>query len=64
MSVTLRKPKNSDGSTSLLLDVYHNGKRTYEFLKDLKLRKPANPTDRQSNRILRGHETNNKVKSF
>ncbi|MEJ7738535.1 MAG: site-specific integrase [Chitinophagaceae bacterium] len=50
MSVTLRKRKNSDGSTSLLLDIYHNGKRTYEFLKDLKLYKPANLADRQANK--------------
>ncbi len=50
MSVTLRKRKNSDGTISLLLDVYHNGKRRYEFLKDLKLCKPANPVDRQTNK--------------
>jgi integrase/recombinase XerD len=41
MSVILRKRKNSDGTTSLLLDIYHNGKRQYEFLKELKLCKPA-----------------------
>lgn len=50
MSVILRKRKNSDGTTTLLLDIYHNGKRRYEFLKELKLCKPANPTDRQSNK--------------
>lgn len=50
MSVTLRKRVNSDGSTSLLLDIYHNGERKYEFLKELKLCKPANPGDRQSNK--------------
>jgi integrase/recombinase XerD len=50
MSVTLRKRKNSDGSISLLLDIYHDGKRSYEFLKDLKLTKPANPADRQTNK--------------
>jgi integrase/recombinase XerD len=50
MSVTLRKRKNSDGTTSLLLDIYHNGVRKYEFLKELKLCKPANPADRQTNK--------------
>jgi integrase/recombinase XerD len=50
MSVTLRKRKNSDDSVSLLLDIYHNGTRKYEFLKDLKLTKAANPADRQANK--------------
>lgn len=50
MSVTLRKRSNSDGTTSLLLDIYHNGKRRYEFLKELKLRKPANLEDRKANK--------------
>lgn len=50
MSVTLRKRKNSDGTTSLLLDIYHNGTRRYEFLKELKLSKPSNLVDRQKNK--------------
>ncbi len=50
MSVILRKRKNSDGTTSLLLDVYHSGKRSYEFLKDIKLLKPQSPLDRLENR--------------
>lgn len=50
MSVTLRKRKNSDGSTSLLLDIYHNGTRRYEFLTDLKLTKAANLIDRVTNK--------------
>ncbi len=50
MSVILRKRKNSDGTTSLLLDIYHNGKRAYEFLKELKLIKPQTPLDRKENR--------------
>jgi len=50
MSVNLRKRKNSDGSTSLLLDIYHNSKRQYEFLKELKLIKPQTPVDREENR--------------
>lgn len=50
MSVTLRKRKNLDGSTTLLLDIYHNGTRSYEFLKNLKLIKAANLVDRQTNK--------------
>src|SRR5450432_2268233 len=50
MSVILRKRKNSDGSISLLLDIYLKGVRKYEFLKDLKLSKAANPTDRKTNK--------------
>jgi len=50
MSITLRKRKNNDGSTSLVLDIYHNGKRSYEFLKELKLLKPSSPTDREENK--------------
>lgn len=50
MSVTLRKRKNSDGSTSLILDIYQDGKRSYEFLKHLRLSKPGSPADRQKNK--------------
>lgn len=50
MPVYLRKRKNSDGSTSLLLDVWHNGKRSYEFLKECKLKKANNPIERQANK--------------
>jgi len=50
MSVILRKRKNSDGSTTLYLDIYHKGRRAYEFLKELKLCKPANPVDRVTNK--------------
>jgi len=53
MSVTLRERKNGDGTTSFLLDIYHNGKRTYEFLKHLKLVKAANLTDRKNNQDKR-----------
>lgn len=49
MSVTLRKRKNRDGTTSLLLDIYHQGHRHTEFLKELKLTKAAGPIDRQKN---------------
>lgn len=50
MSVTLRKRKNQDGTVSLVLDIYVNGKRSYEFLKELKLKKPVTPQDRQDNK--------------
>ena len=49
MSVTLRKRKNKDGTTTLLLDIYHQGKRRSEFLKELKLVKVSTPVDRQRN---------------
>jgi hypothetical protein len=48
MSVKLRKRDNKDGTTSLLLDIYHNGKRSYEFLKHLQLPKATGPADRQT----------------
>ena len=50
MSVNLRKRKNKDGSTSLMLDIYHNGERSYEFLKHLKLTRATGIIDRQRNR--------------
>jgi integrase/recombinase XerD len=49
MSVTLRKKKNPSGTTSLYLDIYHNGKRHYEFLKELSLRRATTSLDRESN---------------
>lgn len=50
MSVKLRKRKNSDGTTSLYLDIYHEGERKYEFLKHLKQSKGTTPADRQTNK--------------
>jgi len=50
MSIKLRKRENNDGSTTLLLDIYHNGKRHYEFLTNLKLHKANNPIARQENK--------------
>ena len=41
MSVTLRKRVNADGTTTLRLDVLHNGQRWYEALSNLKLAKPT-----------------------
>ena len=52
MSVILRKRKNADGSTSLRLDIFHNGRRTIETLKHLKLSKPSNLLDREENKEL------------
>lgn len=52
MSVKLREKKNKDNTTSLYLDIYHNGKRHYEFLQQLKLiTKPSNPTQKHQNKI-------------
>lgn len=50
MSVTLRKRENKDFTTTLYLDIYHNGKRHFEFLKECKLVRIANPADRVSNK--------------
>ncbi len=33
MSVKLRKKRLADGRQSLYLDIYHNGRRSYDFLK-------------------------------
>lgn len=52
MSVILRTRKNADGTSSLRLDIYHNGKRSIETLKHLKLAKVSNPSDRQENKEL------------
>ncbi|WP_157097858.1 tyrosine-type recombinase/integrase [Niabella ginsenosidivorans] len=52
MSVTLRKRKNADGSTSLRLDIYNNGQRSYELLSHLKLEKPSTPLARENNKDL------------
>lgn len=49
MSVKLRKRKNADGTTSLYLDIYQDGKRRYEFLNHLKLSKGSNPVDKSGN---------------
>lgn len=49
MSVILRKKKNKSGSTSLYLDIYHNGKRDYEFLPH-RLIKAVTSDDREANK--------------
>ena len=51
MGIQLREKKNKDNTTTLYFDIYHNGKRKYEFLQQLKLvTKPSNPVDRQKNK--------------
>lgn len=52
MSVILRKRKNSNGTITLRLDIYNNGQRYYETLKNLKLEKPSNPMARENNKEL------------
>jgi integrase/recombinase XerD len=51
MGVALRKKVNKDNTTTLYLDIYHNGKRSYEFMQHLRLAtKPASPIERQTNK--------------
>lgn len=50
MSVILRKRKNKDGTTTLRLDIYHEGKRSVETLKHLQLAKASNLVDREQNK--------------
>lgn len=50
MSVKLRKRKNANGTTSLRLDIFHNGERKIETLKHLQLSKPSTLLDREHNK--------------
>jgi integrase/recombinase XerD len=50
MSVTIRQRKNGDGTTSLRLDIYANGKHTIETLKHLKLSKGNTIEERAENK--------------
>lgn len=51
MGIALREKVNSDNTKSLYLDIYHNGKRTYEFLQLLKvIIKPSSPLEREQNK--------------
>lgn len=52
MPVTLRKRKNADGSISLRLDIYHDGKRVIETLNHLKLANPTTTDKRENNKEL------------
>lgn len=49
MRVSLRKRTLSNGRKSLYLEIYHNGKVSYEFLK-LYIEKPTSTEKRQQNR--------------
>ncbi len=48
-SVRLREKELANGNKSLYLDIWHNGKRRYEFLK-LHIQKPKNAFDRENNK--------------
>lgn len=51
MGVTIRKRTLKDGTTAIHLDIYHNGVRRVESLKNLRLVAPKTPADRQQNKI-------------
>lgn len=48
--VRLRQKKLSNGDISLYLDIYYQGKRSYEFLKIYLISKPRNEFDRAANK--------------
>ena len=50
MSIILRKRKNANGTTSLRLDIFHNGIRKIETLKHLQLSKATTLLDREHNK--------------
>ena len=50
MGIKLREKENNDGTISLYLDIYHNSKRKYEFLQQLKLIKKPNTVQREQNK--------------
>ncbi len=50
MSVKLRTRKNANGTTTLMLDIYKNGQRSYKRLEHLQLSKPSNLLDRENNK--------------
>lgn len=50
MSVKLRKRKNTDGTTSLRLDIYVGGKRSYELLHNLQLSAGNTFIDKEQNK--------------
>ena len=49
MSIALRK-RQKKGKISLYLDIYHNGKRSYEYLRLYLIPKPRTSDDRDLNR--------------
>ena len=50
MSVILRKRKCADGKKSLYLDIWHNNKREYEFLK-IYIKRAKTPEQAETNRV-------------
>jgi site-specific recombinase XerD len=52
MPVHLRKRKNADGTTSLRLDIWHEGRRWFDPLHHLKLQRERNLIDREHNKSL------------
>ncbi len=52
MSITVREKPNKSGSTSLYLDIYHEGKRKYEFL-GIQLQKANTVEVREHNKNLK-----------
>lgn len=50
--VRLRTKSLSSGDKSLYLDIYHNGQRSYDFLKLYIKGKPKNQAERQSNKEI------------
>jgi len=50
MSVILRKRKNANGTTTLMLVIYSNGVRSYERLEHLQQSKPSGIADRENNK--------------
>lgn len=53
MSVKLRSKKLADGRKSLYLDIYHEGERFYEFLKNHYLyEKPKGNIEKEHNRVV------------
>ncbi|MCG8321313.1 MAG: site-specific integrase [Cytophagales bacterium] len=61
MGIKIREKKLNDGRKSIYLDIYHNGKRHYEFLK-LYLVKATTAIDRESNKETRQLAQNIKAK--
>jgi len=50
--VTIRFKQLKDGSKSVYLDMYINGKRTYEFLKAMRIKPERTQAERQANKAV------------
>lgn len=52
MSINLRRKEYKNGKTAFYLDIYHNGKRSYEFIREVYLiTKPKSSQDRENNKL-------------